>query len=310
MSPRPAVGLTIGNFDGVHLGHRALLETLAGTIRSWNEPNPILVVMSFYPHPRQFFLRSAGAERSAETDSISSFRTKVRILGELGCDVLFAPHFSKRFASLSPEEFVQRFIVDTLHARTVVVGDDWAFGKARTGTWRTLRTLGEKHGFQVSIVPDITIDEDRVSSRAVRAALQDGKLDTANQLLGRDFELVGRVRRGASRGRMIGFPTANLEFRDQILPQDGVYATLSDVEGRRFRSVTNIGLRPTFEGSSRVVETHLIGDEQFDIYGKRITVTFIQRLRGEQRFPSMHELQTQIARDKLQAENVLRFLNY
>ena len=288
--------MTLGNFDGVHRGHRAILERVAGEARRLGGE---AVAMTFTPHP----IAVLHPERTPAV--LTALRHKVELVAAAGIDVLLLQRFTPAFAQLSPEEFVRRFVVERLGARKVVVGHSVSFGHDRRGNAAVLRELGAREGFDVEIVGPIHVEIHVVSSSAVRRAVAAGDMRLASDLLGRDYRVVGRVVRGYRRGAAIGFPTANLHVRQGTYPPNGVYAVIGRTDTGRYMGVANIGHNPTFgERSLRTLEVHLF-DFAGDLYGKRCDVAFVERLRSEARFPSVDALTAQIRRDAEQARAVL-----
>ncbi len=302
--------LTIGNFDGVHRGHQALLRRLLEAKAQSGLAEARTAVMTFDPHPLQV-LRPEAPVRLLTTPE-----ERMEMMAELGMDVGIIQPFTRELAELSPEAFVQ-MLVDHLGLAGLVVGPDFALGRGRRGTVEVLRELGQRHGFQVHVVHPITWQGQEVRSFTLRQLIQSGEVAQAMALLTRPYRLKGTVVRGDGRGRQIGVPTANLRVDPlRLLPGDGVYATWTWVggppgEGHSFPSVTNIGVRPTVDGrGGRQVEVHLLDfpppGQDGDLYGQELTVEFIARLRDEQRFPSLDALVAQIRRDVERARDVLR----
>lgn len=293
--------MTIGNFDGLHLGHRAVLARLIGRARSLGLP---AVVMSFEPTPREYFMGPAAPPR------LASFREKFVGLDAQGVDRLFCAHFDATMAELSPEEFIRRYLVDGLGARYVAVGDDFRFGRNRAGDFTTLQAAGLKHGFEVADTPTCALDGVRVSSTAVRAALATGDLGLATCLLGRHYGMIGRVIEGRRLGQTLGFPTANLRPGRRVLPVTGVFAVVvRGIDARPWPAVANLGTRPTVDGTEPLLEAHLF-DFSGDLYGRRIMVEFVARLRDEQRFDDMQSLTAQMHRDAELARRILADAGY
>lgn len=311
--PAHVVGVTIGNFDGFHLGHQALIGALDDALEADAEATgriPISSLMTFAPHPRAVLGGIGRSARRLESAfaSLTSVREKIEQAELLGIDLAFIVRFTPAFASLSPEEFFLRYIVEGLRAEIVVVGDDWSFGKGRTGSTETLTALGEKYGVQALIQPEVGLEGERVSSSAVKEALQRGDVKHAAQLLGRPFSVSGRVRHGEKLGRTIGVRTANLHLAEQLLPADGVYACTVQLGGgagaARMPAVVNIGMRPTVGGKARTVEAHLL-DGELDLYGSRLRLAFIERIREERRFSGLEELRAAIQEDIRTAKTIL-----
>lgn len=293
--------VTIGNFDGLHLGHRAVLAGLTEAARERGVPS---VVMSFEPTAREYFMGHAAPPR------LMRFREKFQALEAAGIDRLFCARFDAAMATLSPEDFIRDYLVEGLGTRYLVIGDDFRFGRDRAGDFDTLRSAGEVHGFEVADTPTRTIDGLRVSSTAVRAALAAGDLDQAKRLLGRHFGMSGRVVEGHRRGRSLGFPTANLRPGRRVLPVTGVFAVLvRGLADAPWPAMANLGIRPTVGGSEPLLEVHLFGFSG-DLYGRRIMVDFVARLRDERRFDNLDELAAQLKRDAEQARRILADAGY
>jgi riboflavin kinase/FMN adenylyltransferase len=289
--------LTIGNFDGQHLGHLALLQAVVETARARNGTP---MVLTFDPHPAKVL--SPGITLLF----LTTMEEKLARFEQLGiAEVLFL-EFNEAFASLMPEEFVFMVLQDGVQARDLFVGEHFAFGKGRSGRIGDLQRLGPKAGFQVHPVPALRVDGEVVSSTRVRKLIQAGEVRTAARCLGRPYALEGRVVGGEGRGKDLGWPTANVRLPGgQVIPADGVYATTAVWKERTFESVSYIGSRPTFGPGQRLLEVHLL-DEQVDLYGEQIRVQFVERLRGDQSFESTDALSACIQRDVLKARETLR----
>lgn len=279
---------TIGNFDGVHLGHQAVLGQLAEKAASSSLPT---TVVTFEPQPREVFTAGATPPR------LSRFREKVQTLRRFSVDRVVCLHFSAKFAQLSAEEFIRRLLVDGLGVKYLVVGDDFRFGHGRKGDFTTLSDAGQVHGFQVARMHSFHVDGQRVSSTLIRDALRDGDLVAAEKYLGRPYRMSGRVARGDQRGRTIGFPTANIHLHRKATPVQGVFAVeVFGLDAEPAFGVANVGTRPTVDGTRSLLEIHLL-DFAGDIYRRYVQVDFLQKLRSEQRFPDLAALKQQIARD-------------
>ena len=279
--------LSVGNFDGLHLGHQKILRQVQARAHA---ASLLPAVVTFDPHPTKL-LRPEQAPRMIQTLS-----QRQAGFEQMGLDAALVLRFDRDLALLSPEEFVQRILVECLHAAAMLVGANFRFGHRGAGNVRLLSELGQRHGFEVEIVAPVELDGVVVSSSAVRSAITEGRAGDAARLLGRPFSLTGEIRPGAGRGRTILFPTLNLSPEQELLPKLGVYATESVLGGRVYRSVTNVGTRPTFNGVGVTVESHL-----FDFNERRtelpLEVRFYMRLRDEVKFSSPEQLKTQIARD-------------
>jgi len=286
---RGGVG-TIGNFDGVHLGHRKILETVVARARAVGRPS---FAITFEPHPMAV-LRPGDAPRRIQT-----LRQKEEAIEAIGIDALLVVPFTRDFSLTEPEEFVRALLRDRLGASELLLGPHFAFGRGKRGDLAMLSRLGLECGFAVSSVEEVMADGAPVSSTRIRRALERGAVVEANAMLGRRYELDGLVSRGDRLGHQIGVPTINLEPENELPPADGVYVTEIEIRsfGRRFASVTNIGRRPTlYEDYTTTIETYVL-DFSADVYGEKIRLFFLDRLREERKFPSMMDLKAQIQRD-------------
>lgn len=283
---------TIGNFDGVHLGHQAVLGQLAEQAEKLCLP---LTVVSFEPQPQEYFRPEQAPPR------LTRFREKVQALRRYAVDRVVALRFNQAFSQQSPEAFIRRLLVDGLGVRYLVIGDDFRFGKDRAGDFAQLQAAGRSHGFEVVNMHTFVLDGKRVSSTRVRSALAEGDLNAAEKLLGRIYRMSGRVAHGDKKGRTIGFPTANIHLHRINTPLRGVFAVqLFGLEGEPLCGVANLGTRPTVGGMKTLLEVHLF-DFEGDIYGRHVHVNFLHRLRDEQRFDSFDALREQIQCDVEQA---------
>ena len=281
--------LTIGNFDGVHRGHRALLAELTAKARELALP---ATVLTFEPHPRELFAPEQAPAR------LASLRDKLELLAECGVDRVHVCRFNRQLAALTAQEFIARILVRGLSARHLIVGDDFRFGKGRSGDFALLQESGREQRFAVEAMHTVDFGGIRVSSSAVREALAAGNIEHAEELLGRAFVIAGRVMDGKKIGRTLGFPTANIQVRRKHLPLSGVFAvTVSGIADQPLPGAANIGVRPTLEeGLKPVLEVHLL-DFDRDIYGAHVDVNFLHKLRDEAKFESLDALKAQIARD-------------
>jgi len=289
--------ITIGTFDGVHLGHQEIFNVLIN--KSKNNGCRSFVI-TFEPHPRMVI------QPNSDLKLLTTFDEKVEILRKMGIDNLLVISFTKEFSQLTSEEFFRKFILDGVGIKKMVIGYDHHFGKGRDGDEQKIRELGALNNFEVQKTEAVTINEIVVSSSKIRNALSEGEVKTAAQMLGRNYSFSGLVVVGDKRGRELGFPTANiqLENENKLIPKNGVYAVKVFLEERIFNGVMNIGLRPTFKDTKIVLsEVHILNFNE-DIYGKRISVEFIERIRDEQKFSSKEELIKQIEIDK-QKTNLL-----
>ena len=287
--------LTIGVFDGVHTGHRYLLEKLQ---QRATEKNLLSGVVTFNPHPQSVL------HPHNQLPWLSNLEDRVRAFQELGINIVAVLTFTPKVAQLSAREFIS-LLKKHLKMQGIMVGPDFALGRGGEGNINLLRALGREMEFSVEVISPFTIDGEVVSSTLIRQALIQGDMRSIERLMGRYFYLRGKVITSGKRGRALGFPTANLDIEpQQALPGNGIYATIAQVDGKQFPSATNIGIRPTFGEGEKTVETHLL-NYKGDLYGKDIRVEFVQKLRDEQRFPSSEELKVQIEKDVREAEAIL-----
>ena len=294
-TPRQPVMLTVGVFDGVHLGHRFLLEHLVARA---GEKGCLSCVVTFKTHPEKVM------GRRAMLPWICTLQERVRLLRAAGIDVVVPISFTRAVADLTARDFIV-LLKEHLRMRDMVVGPDFALGRGREGNPACLRSLGDELGFGVEVVRPARLAGEVISSSAIRELLAQGDIPRVEQMLGRYFHLEGRVVRGDGRGHALGFPTANLRVQpEQAMPGDGIYATLTHLDGMCMRSVTNIGVRPTFDGLKRLIETYIL-DFSRDIYGKKIRVELVARLRDEMRFNSPTELVAQLEKDVEKARDIL-----
>jgi len=294
-SPEMDMLLTIGVFDGVHLGHKYLISQLREQAR---QQKLLSGVVTFGQHPQEVLAPETTLPYLTE------LAEKTDLLKKEGVDAVIALSFTRELAGLSARQFIS-LLKKFLRIRGLVIGPDFALGQGRQGNADALRQLGEEMAFTVTVVSPVTVNGDVVSSTAIRKALADGDIRRVARLIGRPFSLQGRVASGVGRGSRLGFPTANLDLdTKQALPADGVYATLAHVDGKTYQSMTNIGQRPTFGGGGRTVETYVL-DYQGDLYGRQLRIDIIEHLRGERRFASADELQKQIAEDIRQGKAIL-----
>jgi riboflavin kinase / FMN adenylyltransferase len=297
-SGRRAV-LSVGNFDGLHLGHQKILRQV---IEYAQTRRAISGVITFDPHPLKV-LRPGNAPPMVETMS-----QRMEQFAAIGLEAALVLRFDRALAALSPEEFVRGVLVDELKTAAILVGQNFHFGHRQEGDVETLTKLGSRFGFSVHIIDPVVIDGEFVSSTAVRTAIAEGRVAHAARLLGRPFALRGEIVRGAGRGSTVLFPTLNLAPEQELLPKVGVYATETRLEGRLYRSATNVGFRPTFDGTLLGVETHLF-DFSREVTKGRLELRFWERLRDERKFSSPAELRAQIAADLRETRDYFRRLD-
>jgi len=280
--------LALGNFDGLHRGHQKVVERIR---RSAADRGATALVLTFDPHPP----RVVRPDKAPAL--LMTMPQKLAALERAGLHGVAVVRFTEAFSRLSPEQFVRQVLVDWLRVSEVWVGADFLFGYERAGTFSVLRALGGQYGFKAEKIDPVRYKEFVVSSTRIRRLLSEGRVDEAGALLGHHYTIDGVVTGGAGRGRTLGFPTANLSTDNELVPPTGVYATTADLQGTRWPAVTNIGVRPTFESAGVLaIETHVLGLTA-DVYGERLSLSFIQRLRDERRFPDADALREQIAAD-------------
>jgi riboflavin kinase/FMN adenylyltransferase len=287
--------VTIGNFDGIHLGHQEILKK---TVKESKEANRKSIVITFDPHPkkvihperRPFFL-------------LNTLEEKLNLIESFDIDIVILISFTTAFSKTTAEEFVRNILWDKLHLNKLFIGYDYAFGKNKVGNASFLRTFGEKLGFQVEEIGAVMIDDTIVSSTNARLSILKGDVRGTSRMLARPYNMSGNVVKGFRRGTEIGFPTANIES-EKVIPAEGVYAIIAEVEGNRYQGVINIGYNPTFGNEELSMEVHLL-DFQGDIYEKTIDIQFIDRLRDETKFDSPDKLVVQIKKDIASAKKIL-----
>ncbi|HHC72579.1 MAG TPA: bifunctional riboflavin kinase/FAD synthetase [Thiotrichales bacterium] len=285
---------TIGNFDGVHLGHQAVLGQLAEKAEALCLPT---TVITFEPQPQEFFMGDRAPPR------LTRLREKIHALRRFSVDRVLVLIFNERFANQSASEFIERILVEGLGVRYLVVGDDFRFGHRRTGDFELLQRVGMERGFQVVSMRSFLIDGERVSSTLIREALARGDLATAEKYLGRSYRMSGRVAHGDKRGRTIGFPTANIFLHRKVTPVQGVFAVeMYGLEREPIHGVANVGNRPTVDGTRSLLEVHLFDFDQ-EIYSRHVDVEFRYKIRDERRFESFEALKAQIEQDSRAARD-------
>lgn len=288
--------VTIGNFDGVHIGHQRLIARVRDLAAGFGLPS---VVITFEPHPLRFF---TGKKTPP---FITLYEQRSELIRALGIDHLLCLEFNQELASMSPEDFVRRILVEGLHVRELVIGYDYAFGKGRGGNYSLLTRLGQQWGFGVEQLEPVMVDQAIVSSTRIRDLVEAGDVWAAKPLLGRFYRVSGTVVHGQNRGgRLLGFPTANMHLVDELFPKTGVYCCWAELDGELHQAVANIGYNPTFGNDVLSVEVHIM-DLNEDLYGRALKVHFVQRLRGERKFSGLDELKAQIGKDITLARTIL-----
>src|ERR1700691_2218189 len=291
-NPRRRSVVTIGNFDGVHLGHQQILHTVLDRAR---RTDALAAVLTFYPHPARV-LRPAEAPALLET-----LDQRLAAIGATGIDAALVTRFDGDLANVAPEDFVRRYLLDTMGAQTILVGGNFRFGHRGAGEVELLGQLGQRWGFAVEIVPPVVEDGVVVSSTAIRTAIRDGHVEDARRMLGHPYALEGEIRTGTGQGRKLVVPTLNLATDQEVLPKNGVYATEVVVAGKTYRAATNVGMRPTFDGARITIESYLF-DFSENLTSGKLEVRFWQRLRDERKFSGPAELREQVLKDIDQAK--------
>jgi len=294
--------LTIGIFDGIHLGHQTVFEE----ILRWGKMRQLpTTVMTFDPSPTEFLRPDHAPPR------LTQLSQKIDILRSFGLDAVFVLKFDARLASTAPEDFISLILVQQLKVRHLVIGYDWHFGQNRSGNTEMLQAYGKKYGFGVTVVEPQQVDGVSVHSTQIRSAIIEGNLDLVRTMLGHPYTVRGSVVSGNQHGQSLGFPTANIEAGRQMLPPNGVYAVRAilnpsgDCGAITYFGVANIGIRPTFGGDKRQAEVHLLNFDQ-DIYGQELDLIFCQKIREEHKFPDLATLANQIRRDIVVAQSALK----
>lgn len=289
--------LTLGNFDGVHIGHREILRRAVERAKEYRTRS---MVFTFRPHP----LKVVAPEKRLYL--LTTEEEKKELIEAQGIDLLCFAHFTEEFAQKHPEEFIKETILGSIGPRSIIVGYDYAFGRGRMGGVQLLKRIGEEAGFEVEVVPPFKMEGEIVSSSLIRECILRGDVKKASRLLGRYYSIRGRVVKGAGRGKTLGFPTANVLPSKELLPARGVYATYVSMGDRLYKGVTNIGYGPTFNAPSAgpVVEVYIM-DMEGDLYGREIGISFVERLRDERAFESPSHLVRQIKEDISKAKGVL-----
>ncbi|MBU3820533.1 bifunctional riboflavin kinase/FAD synthetase [Flavobacteriaceae bacterium XHP0103] len=288
-SKEPTV-VTIGTFDGVHIGHQKIIKQLVDTA---NGSHLKSVVLTFFPHPRMVL------QKDASIKLINTIDERSEILYALGLDYLLVKKFTKAFSRLSAEDFVKKILVDKLNAKKVIIGYDHRFGRNRNADINDLKLFGEKYGFQVEEISAEDINDVSVSSTKIRKALDEGNIAKANAYLGYPFMINGSIKKGKGLGRQLGFPTANVAVEEtyKLIPKYGAYIVNSEIDGQQVFGMMNIGLNPTVNDNKESIEVHFFNFEK-DIYNKKIQVNLLNRIRDEQKFESVEALKQQLLLDK------------
>jgi riboflavin kinase/FMN adenylyltransferase len=292
--------VTIGTFDGVHLGHKKILEQIVENAHSQNCES---LVLTFFPHPRTIL------QADSEMKQLNTLAEKTNLLSALGIDNLVIHAFDAAFSRLTAEEFVKQVLVDTFKIKKIIIGHDHRFGRNRTANIDDLIEFGNKFGFEVEEISAKEINEVSISSTKIRNALTEGNIELANNYLGYYYSLTGIVSKGKQLGRTIGFPTANIKIVEEykLIPQNGVYIVQSNLDGIMYHGMMNIGTRPTVDGTTQTIEIHFF-DFQKELYNQKITISLLHRMRSEQKFESVDALKKQLDKDKITALAIIKKL--
>ncbi|MEP2057806.1 MAG: bifunctional riboflavin kinase/FAD synthetase [Maribacter litoralis] len=290
--------MTIGTFDGVHIGHLKILNKIINHAKSTELKSSVL---TFFPHPRMVL------QKDANIKLLNTIEEKINILERLGLDVLIIHPFTKEFSRLTATEFVRDILVNTLNTKKVIIGYDHRFGRNRTANINDLVTFGNTYDFSVDEIPAQEIDDVSVSSTKIRKALEDGDIETANNYLGYDYMLTGTIIKGKGIGKQLGYPTANLSIAEdyKLIPKNGAYVVNSVIKGKTVYGMMNIGFNPTVNGTKKSIEVNFFNFDA-DLYNLKIQVNILVRLRDEHKFESVDALKTQLAKDK---EKSLHYIN-
>ena len=289
------LSIALGNFDGIHIGHRKIIQA---TVNMAKQSHGCAALFTFYPHPLKVL------KESKEPFIIQTFKKKMQIVRQMGIDMVVCAKFSKNFANMHPEVFVKDILIDSLKIKNVCVGYDYTFGKYGKGTVNSLREYAKKYDFNVHIIPPVKIDGIIVSSSRIREFLRAGQIKAANLFLGRNYTITGVVKRGDERGRVLGFPTANIYPHNEILLKNGVYAAYVYINDKKYKSAVNIGSNPTFSGVNVHIEAFIF-DFNKDIYGEKITIEFVDFLREEVKFKKISDLTDRIKLDIKESKKLL-----
>ncbi|MEJ2104281.1 MAG: bifunctional riboflavin kinase/FAD synthetase [Ignavibacteriaceae bacterium] len=290
--------ITLGTFDGLHLGHQQIVETLIKKSKQVNARN---FLITFDPHPRKV------VPGRNDVKLLSTLEEKISIFEKLGLENLFIVNFTDEFSKQTPEQFVEKYFVDGIGLEEIVIGYDHHFGKGRGGDFELLRKLGEKFNFSVTVVPEYMMDGETISSTKIRNALLEGDILRANKFLGRFYSFKGRVVKGDGRGKDLGFPTANLtiEDEDKLIPAKGIYAAQCITENEKYHGLLSLGNRPTFHEHGEIIPEFYIFDFDKNIYGKSLEVNLVERIRDEEKFNSVEELISQMKKDEETGKEIL-----
>ncbi len=287
--------VALGNFDGIHIGHQALIKKTVDTAK---KIDGTAVLFTFYPHPIKV------VEKRREPFIIQTFKEKVKIAESLGIETVVCARFTKSFANMHPEDFIKDILIDKFRVKSVCVGHDYTFGKDGRGGIKTLREYANRYGFELSVIPPVKIDGIIVSSSRIREFLRVGNVKYANKFLGRPYKISGVVKKGDGRGASLGFPTANIYPKNEIILKNGVYAAYVYVDSKKYKAAVNVGNNPTFKGVDKHIEVFIMEFNE-NIYSKKIEIEFVDFIREEKRFRKVDELIARIDKDIKIINNVL-----
>lgn len=289
--------VTIGTFDGVHIGHQKVVQNL---VKSSKNKNATSVLLTFFPHPRMVL------QKDLDIKLINTIEERKMLLKKLDLDVLVVQKFSKKFARQTALDFVRTILVNTLNISKLIIGYDHHFGKNREGNLEQLKELGHTYDFKVKKISQQDIDDIAVSSTKIRKAIETGDIEKANSFLGYHFMLTGKIVKGQNLGEKIGFPTANLSIKEQykLIPKNGAYVVKSTIDGKTVYGMMNIGVRPTVDGTHKTIEIHFF-DFKMNLYDKNIQIEVLKHLRDEQKFDSVDALKNQLEQDKKNSLNII-----
>ncbi|MGM5468976.1 bifunctional riboflavin kinase/FAD synthetase [Flavobacteriaceae bacterium LMO-SS05] len=295
--PKTPSAITIGTFDGVHLGHQKIIKRLQSIAKDKGLQS---VILTFFPHPRMVL------QNAVDVKLLNTIEERQEILSDLGLDHLVVKKFTKEFSRLSAEHYVREVLVNKLNAKYIIIGYDHRFGKNRKANIKDLIAFGKQFDFNVEEISVQDVEDVAVSSTKIRRALNDGDIKTANAFLGYDYFLTGTVIKGKQIGKQIGFPTANIDIKEhyKLIPKNGVYVVKSLIENTLFYGMMNIGTNPTVDGTKQSIEVHFFDFDQ-DLYDKRLKIELLERLRDERKFESLESLQSQLNNDR---EDALKFI--
>lgn len=295
--PQTSSVVTIGTFDGVHIGHQKIIKKLA---KKAAQKHLISVVLTFFPHPRMVL------QQNSDIKLLNTITERKEILSGLGLDYIYVKEFTKDFANLSARDFVKTILVDKLHVKCVIIGYDHQFGKNRSANIEDLRKFGAEFGFEVEEISAQDVEDVAVSSTKIRTSLNSGDIKTANTFLGYAYYISGTVVRGKGFGKKMEFPTANISVDEtyKLIPKNGVYAVASNHKGKPIYGMMNIGVNPTFEGDKKTIEAHFF-DFNEDLYDQHLKISFLDRLRDERKFQSVEALIAQLRQDRINAKQII-----